>query len=211
MTPQKDPEAGFRRYPRRSTVKPDQALAAIIECKGILADAAKMLGMSRTNLVRMCQNSSKLARELKNQRDSLLDFTEKKMWQKVSEGSERCIIYTLSTLGKSRGWVLPKGTDLNVGDTPTMIVQNVTINAVPSGEFVGDDDKEANRAPAYRLPPRLDRRPRSLWLGPRRPACRCPGVRESRGEGSISSRASPKLKQARAATPWTGGLSSRRP
>jgi hypothetical protein len=138
-TPQKNADAGFHRWPRRSTVKPDQALQAIIDCKGILADAAKSLGMSRSNLVRMAQNSSRLARELKDQRDALVDFTEKKLFQKISEGATRAIIYCLSTIGRTRGWVLPRGTELNVGDTANLAITSVTINAIASGTFFGDD------------------------------------------------------------------------
>jgi hypothetical protein len=132
-----------QRWPRRSTVKPDQALQAIIDCKGILADAAKLLGMSRSNLVRMAQNSSKLARALKDQRDALVDFTEKKLFQRINEGDTRAIIYCLSTIGRTRGWVLPRGTELNVGDTTNVVtttIQNVVVQAIPSGEFIDPDD-----------------------------------------------------------------------
>ena len=55
--------------------------------------------------------------------------------------TKMAIIFALSTIGKSRGWTMPRGTELNFGDQNTIVVvQSVIINAVPSGEFVGDDD-----------------------------------------------------------------------
>ena len=63
------------------------------------------------------------------------------MFQEISEGDARAIISALSTIGKSRGRTLPRGTELNVRNQNTIVVvQSVIINAVPSGEFVGDDE-----------------------------------------------------------------------
>jgi hypothetical protein len=128
-----EPDSGLRRWPRRSAVKPDQALAAILECKGVLADAAKLLGMSRSNLVRMAQNSSKMSRVLKDTREAFVDNCEKKLGERVEAGDTRAIIFALSTLGKHRGWTLPKDVTLGLGDVTNVVVGDITIESVPSG------------------------------------------------------------------------------
>jgi hypothetical protein len=63
-----------------TTIKPDRALQAIIEYKGILADAAKSLGMSRTNLVRTAQNSSKYRRDRPRRPDDKAELAESGMF-----------------------------------------------------------------------------------------------------------------------------------
>jgi hypothetical protein len=128
-----EPDSGLRRYPRRSTVKPDQALAVIRECKGVLADAARSLGMARSSLLRMCQNNSRLARELKNQRETFVDRCEVKLAERVELGDTRAIIYALSTVGRNRGYSMGEGSALNIGDTTTVMIQSVNIVSVPSG------------------------------------------------------------------------------
>jgi hypothetical protein len=66
-----------RRWPRRSTVKPEQAIAAIKAAHGVLADAAASLGMARSSLARMASNHSTIARVLKDEREKLVDEAEK--------------------------------------------------------------------------------------------------------------------------------------
>jgi hypothetical protein len=60
-----------------TTIKPDRALQA---CKGILADAAKSLGMLRTNLVRTAQNSSKHRRDRPRRPDDKAELAESGMF-----------------------------------------------------------------------------------------------------------------------------------
>ena len=89
----------------------------------------------------MASNHSTVARALRDERDGLIDFTEKKLFQRVNAGDTRAIIFTLSTIGKTRGWTLPRGTEVNFGDVSnTTVIGSVVINSVPSGKFVGGPD-----------------------------------------------------------------------
>jgi hypothetical protein len=89
----------------------------------------------------MAQNSSKLSRALKEERDALVDFTEKKLFQRISDGDTRAIIYCLSTIGRTRGWTLPKDSTLNLGDMTNnmMVVGSVIIESIPSGSHYDAD------------------------------------------------------------------------
>ena len=110
---------------------------AIKAAKGVLADAAAALGMARSSLARMAGNHSTVARALKDERDGLIDFTEKKLWQRVNAGDTKAIIFTLSTIGKTRGWTFPRGTELSFGDTTNnVVIGSVVIQPIKSGEFV---------------------------------------------------------------------------
>jgi hypothetical protein len=125
-----------KRWPRRSTTTPNQAIAAIQKHRGVLADAALALGMARSNLARMARDNSKVARAVAQERDKFIDFTEKKLAEKVEDGNIQAIIFTLSTIGRVRGWVMPKDSTLAIGDTNSVTIQNVVIKAVPHGHFM---------------------------------------------------------------------------
>jgi hypothetical protein len=46
-----------------------------------------------------------VAAEVTSQRDVLLDMTEAKLFEQVNRGNITAIIFTLKTLGKSRGYI----------------------------------------------------------------------------------------------------------
>jgi hypothetical protein len=88
----------------------------------------------------MVQRRSKLAWACRQSRETLVDFAESKLFEKIRDGNERCILYTLSTLGKHRGYAVAKGTELNIGDT-TNLVMSVTVQPVESGKFLDEIDE----------------------------------------------------------------------
>ena len=64
----------------------------------------------------MVQRRSKLAFACRQAREGLVDFTEGKLFECISEKREKSIIFALSTLGRHRGYALAKGTELSFGD-----------------------------------------------------------------------------------------------
>ena len=126
-----------KRWPRRSAVKPNEALAAIRKYNGVLADAAEELGMARSSLARMASNhSEELARALKDEREKLIDSAEKGLAQKVRDGDTKAIIWVLATIGRTSRMTMPKDTTLGIGDTTsTITIQTVSIVSVPADHF----------------------------------------------------------------------------
>ena len=93
----------------------------------------------------MVERSSKLAWACRQSREGLIDFTEQKMFQKIAEGDGKMIIFALSTIGRTRGYQLPRGTEVNFGDVSDTMVTSVVVNAVPSGQFIeGPDDLDGS-------------------------------------------------------------------
>jgi hypothetical protein len=72
---------------------------------GIMAHAAKNLGVTRVAVFRYIERHPELKEELMQQRETIVDLAETKLIDKLEEGSDWAIKYTLSTLGKKRGFV----------------------------------------------------------------------------------------------------------
>lgn len=136
-----DTQPRLRRKPQRLAPKTDEILAQIALHKGFLTPCAAALGISRSSLVRMFERSSKLAWACRQSREGLIDFTEQKMFQKIAEGDGKMIIFALSTIGRTRGYQLPKGTEVSFGDVSNTTISSVVVNAVPSGKFVTGPDE----------------------------------------------------------------------
>jgi hypothetical protein len=113
----------------------DLVCEAILEMHGLTAQAAAKLDMSEHNLRLYIKHHPKAQAAQKEARRVMGDFTEGKFFNLIKDKHWPAIQYYLSTQCKDRGYVLPKGTALNTGDTTNMIVQNVIINAIESGKF----------------------------------------------------------------------------
>ena len=126
-----------RRKPTRMRPSIEDALVQIKAHKGFLTPAALALGVSRGFLDRMVSRSSRLSYACRQENESLIDFTEQKLFKRIAAEDTRAIIFCLSTLGKHRGYVLPKGTALNAEVTnSTLVIQHVTINPVEFRPFL---------------------------------------------------------------------------
>lgn len=73
--------------------------------KGIVSVAAKNLGISDTALHRRIQRNKSLQAVKVAAREEILDMAEAKLFKQVNEEKQWAIKYTLSTLGKKRGYV----------------------------------------------------------------------------------------------------------
>ena len=73
--------------------------------KGIVSDAAKVLGISATALHRRIQRNKSLQLVKWEARESIIDMAEQGLITNLRTKKPWAIKYTLSTLGKSRGYV----------------------------------------------------------------------------------------------------------
>lgn len=90
--------AGKQRY------KAQEVADALVEAKGIKSLAAELLGCDWKTVdnyckrYRVCQEACEVARE------ELVDLAESKLWVAVNAGQWPQVKYTLSTLGRKRGY-----------------------------------------------------------------------------------------------------------
>ncbi len=90
---------------RKNKYTIEQVIDAIRESKGILTVAARKLDCSRSTLQRYVSNYPTVTQAVNDERESLLDFAEGSLFDQVRKGNITAIIFTLKTIGKSRGYV----------------------------------------------------------------------------------------------------------
>ena len=83
----------------------DQIEAAIRKGEGFMSFAARLLGINRTHLYERVRKSDRLRAVLDEVREATLDTAELALRNQVLSGNIAAIIFTLKTLGKSRGFV----------------------------------------------------------------------------------------------------------
>jgi len=83
----------------------DKMINAIREKHGNLSAAARYLGCSRNTIARYIENYPTVKAVYDEERETLIDFAENQLFQQVKDGNITAIIFTLKTIGKSRGYV----------------------------------------------------------------------------------------------------------
>ena len=83
----------------------DKMIKAIREKHGNLSAAARYLGCSRNTIARYIENYPTVKAVYDEERETLIDFAENQLFQQVKDGNITAIIFTLKTIGKSRGYV----------------------------------------------------------------------------------------------------------
>jgi hypothetical protein len=87
--------------PRRTDA---QIIEAIRNSRGLIAVAARKLGVSRRTVYNRMEKSEDIREALDEARDFVLDVGQAKLYQAVENGESWAIQYLLTTLGKSRGF-----------------------------------------------------------------------------------------------------------
>jgi len=82
-----------------------QMIEALREKHGNLSAAARYLGCSRNTIARYIENYPTVKAVYDEERETLIDFAENQLFQQVKDGNITAIIFTLKTIGKSRGYV----------------------------------------------------------------------------------------------------------
>lgn len=82
-----------------------QMIEALREKHGNLSAAARYLGCSRNTIARYIENYPTVKAVYDEERETLIDFAENQLFKQVQDGNITAIIFTLKTIGKSRGYV----------------------------------------------------------------------------------------------------------
>lgn len=91
--------------PRRDRYAPEEVIAAIRACKGIVTQAAKRLGCTPRTVDLYAARWPDVAEALEDERRVLIDTAEVQLWKSVNAGDWEAVKFVLKTLGKERGYV----------------------------------------------------------------------------------------------------------
>ena len=83
----------------------NQMIEALREKHGNLSAAARFLNCSRNTISRYIEKYPTVKAVADEERETLIDFAENQLFKQVQEGNITAIIFTLKTIGKSRGYV----------------------------------------------------------------------------------------------------------
>ncbi|AMV32775.1 hypothetical protein VN12_11670 [Pirellula sp. SH-Sr6A] len=103
-----------------------QLVDALRKTKGVFAETARILNVSRQAVSKRVHADPKLLAIAEGFREELVDAAEKTLREKVEAGSLKASIFTLTTLGRSRGY----GRKLEVEDKTK---NRGTIVLIPEG------------------------------------------------------------------------------
>jgi len=82
-----------------------QIIDALREKHGNLSAAARFLGCDRHTISRYIRLYPSVKSVADEERETLIDFAENQLFKQVQDGNITAIIFTLKTIGKSRGYV----------------------------------------------------------------------------------------------------------
>lgn len=80
-------------------------ILALGEAKGLLTLAARKAGVSYKTIWRYTQDFPSVKQAVEEAKESITDFAEGKLFEKISKGDTACIIFYLKTKGKIRGYI----------------------------------------------------------------------------------------------------------
>lgn len=83
----------------------EQVIEAIQRHKGLLAPAARDLGVSRSTIYNYVDRYKTIRKAMDDARETNLDFAESKLMQAVNNGNVTAIMFLLKTVGRNRGYV----------------------------------------------------------------------------------------------------------
>ena len=85
--------------------KAQEVAAALRKNNGMLAAAARELGVSRQTVYNYINKYVTVKEARDEARDTLLDMTETKLFEAIQKGNITAIMFALKTIGKERGYV----------------------------------------------------------------------------------------------------------
>ena len=101
--------------------------------------AARLLQMDGGNLRKYIRTHAKCLAVKIEAREKIKDLAEAQLVQLLNAKDWRAVQFLLLTLGKDRGYTLPKGSSLNAESTTNnVVIGSVTIQPIESGKFLSE-------------------------------------------------------------------------
>ncbi len=86
-------------------ISADKAVAAARNSKGFVTTIAKTLGVSRKHIYTLMKKYPTFAQAIEDERETIKDFAESKLFQLIDEGNPTAILFFLKCRAKDRGYV----------------------------------------------------------------------------------------------------------
>jgi hypothetical protein len=83
----------------------DEVIDAIKKSHGIVASAARILGIDRSTVQRYINNYPTIKAALENEREVWTDIAESQLIRAVRKGSLPAVMFYLKTVGRNRGYI----------------------------------------------------------------------------------------------------------
>ncbi len=109
---------------KRTTLGKKAMIAALEQTLGIVTDALKISGITRTTHYEWLKEDPEYAAEVNSVGEMALDFAESHLHKQISEGEVSSTIFFLKTKGKKRGYV--ERQEITGADGNPLQVQQIT-------------------------------------------------------------------------------------
>lgn len=99
--------------PKNTKITVEQVEAALKQTNGNIAAAARLIGCSRFTVHTRINESPTLRQTIIDGKEAIIDHAESALRRAVLEGEGWAVMFTLRTVGKNRGYVEKKETELS--------------------------------------------------------------------------------------------------
>jgi hypothetical protein len=115
---------GYERKAKYAPLDPDQVIAALEACHGLIAPAARALGTSRQAIYGLMKREPRVAEAVDAAREDLLDAAENRLREKaIVDGDTASLLFLLKCLGKQRGYVERQQVEHKTPGSDTVVIQ----------------------------------------------------------------------------------------
>lgn len=83
----------------------EKIIIALKEAKGLLTLASRKAGVSYTTINRYANEFPSVREAVEEAKETMLDFAEGKLFEKINKGDTVAILFYLKTQGKRRGYI----------------------------------------------------------------------------------------------------------
>jgi hypothetical protein len=120
LNPSNRPEIRYKSRPGRPML--DHVCETLIATNGLVAPAAKILGMDSSNLYKYIKHHARAQAAQRIASNAIDDLAESRLFKKIDQGDLKAIMFRLS---RRRGYALPSGSAPLDGDQPRQITEVV--------------------------------------------------------------------------------------
>jgi hypothetical protein len=112
---------------KRAPLKIEEIEKALIASRGIMTAASESLGVSRSTVSNRVYKSERLQKVIDEQRKSVGDFAESKLFKHIKEGNLTAIIFYLKTIGRDRGYIERHENELSGNVEAPLVIRRVIV------------------------------------------------------------------------------------
>ena len=121
--------------------KKTQLIENLKLCKGIVANACEVVGVSRGTFYKWYKEDEEFKAQVDDINEATLDFVESKLLENIKKGEVTSIIFYLKTKGRNRGYQEKAEIDINALRLPQIELQEADFEEV-EGIIINETKRE---------------------------------------------------------------------